>query len=142
VGAELLRGTLLDDSLSAQVQLCLVSKECTKDDGTGLAVLIVGKQLAGGVHSKKPCAASARSLVLRRPSASQALRAPRPVDRLSRTGPPKSPRQVPSMEARKPRAAPPAPAVAMGEVAGRPVGEDQAPRYDARRARKKRRGSA
>ena len=41
-GSELLRGTLLDDSLSAQVRLCLVSEKCGAGDETALAVLLVG----------------------------------------------------------------------------------------------------
>ena len=111
VGTELLRGTLLDDSLSAQVRLCLLAEECAAEEGSALAVLLVGKQLSGGVHSRKACAGNARSLVLRRSGTPQALRAPPGAERLSRTRAPKSPRQVPSMVARadKERASPASP---------------------------------
>ena len=36
-GTELLKGTLLDDSLSAQVRLCLVSEKCVDTPETALA---------------------------------------------------------------------------------------------------------
>src|SRR2546425_6308574 len=78
VGTELLRGTLLDDSLSAQVRLCLVAPECGEDPSTALAVLLVTKQLTGGGHLRKPRAASARSLGLRRPHAPPAPGVTRP----------------------------------------------------------------
>src|SRR2546422_810149 len=47
-GTELLKGTLLDDSLSAQVRLCLISEKCGADPATALAVLLVTKSLTEG----------------------------------------------------------------------------------------------
>ena len=152
VGTELLRGTLLDDSLSAQVRLCLVAKECGDDQATALAVLLWTKQLSGGVHSKRPCAAAVRSLVLRRPHAHLVLGAPPAGERLSGTAAARSPRKIPARGRKKAHAGEvvekalpprtPAPAVAgneavaLGELPGRPVGGDQGDRYDARSARR------
>jgi hypothetical protein len=139
LGTELLRGTLLDDSLSAQVRLCLLAPECGAEEGTALAVLLVARQLVGGVHSQRPCASAVRSLALHRPTEPpQPMRAPPPAARLARTEPPPSPRQIPPSRDEK-RMAPkvqPVAQVAPGEIAGHPIGEDQAPRYDARAARK------
>jgi hypothetical protein len=124
-GAELLRGTLLDDSLSAQVRLCLVSDKCGADPGTALAVLLVTRSLTGGVHSKAPCAQDARALVLRRAGAALAMTPP-PPGRLSTAPPPKSPRTTSI-----------ASSVKLGQIPGRPVGEDEhPPGYDPRDARK------
>src|SRR5438552_19209229 len=55
-GTELIHGTLLDDSLSAQVSLCLLSEKCRGDSATALAVFLVTRSLTGGVHTKAPCA--------------------------------------------------------------------------------------
>src|SRR5712692_4314459 len=66
-GSELLRGTLLDDSLSAQVRLCLVTEKCGGVEDTALAVLLVTRTLTGGVHTSAACAQEVHSLVLRRP---------------------------------------------------------------------------
>jgi hypothetical protein len=63
---EVLRGSLLDDSVSAEVRLCLVAPGCGADEGRAIAILLVTKQLTGGVHSKASCASEVRSLVLRR----------------------------------------------------------------------------
>ena len=91
-GTELLRGTLLDDSLSAQVRLCLVSEKCGADPATALAVLLVTKSLTGGVHSKAPCAQDVRALVLRRPGANMAMTPPPARVRLSpKPAPPTTP---------------------------------------------------
>ena len=135
-GTELLRGTLLDDSLSAQVRLCLLAPQCGPGDETALAVLLVTRTLTGGVHTRAPCAQEAHSLVLRRPGPAEAMTAPPPSERLSRTPAPEAPRPVP------PAAAPGAPEqkpppVAVGQIAGRPVGEARHPEgYDPRDARK------
>ncbi len=123
-GTELLRGTLLDDSLSARVRLCLVSSACGDDPESALAVLLLTTVLTGGVHTQKPCAREVRSLVLRRSDVPQALRAPPlPGERLSKSVAPRSPRKIPARGQ-----------AAAREVARRPVGEDQAGRYDPRAA--------
>jgi hypothetical protein len=162
VGTELLRGVLLDDSLNARVRLCLVAPACGDDPGTALAVLVWTRQLGGGVHSRQPCAASARSLVLRRPGQIALLTAPPPEERLSPTPPPRIPRVPPSVRSRaapiarglrSPRASPAsapaaeapeaAPALrspraghgdplAVPEIPTRPIGDDQTPLYDPR----------
>ena len=93
VGAELLRGSLLDDSLAAQVRLCLVSPSCKDDPGSAFAVLLVTTQLTGGVHSQTACAAQVRALTLRRPGPVRAPVAPLATGRLSRTPPP-APRRL------------------------------------------------
>jgi Flp pilus assembly protein TadD len=55
-GAEVLRATLLDDSLAGQVRLCLTG--CAEAEGWAGAVLLVGaKALSGAAHVKKGCAA-------------------------------------------------------------------------------------
>jgi Flp pilus assembly protein TadD len=57
-GAEVLRATLLDDSLAGQVRLCLTG--CAEAEGWAGAVLLVGaKALSGAAHVKKGCAAPA-----------------------------------------------------------------------------------
>jgi hypothetical protein len=145
VGAELLRGALLDDSLSAQVRLCLVAPECADDPSTALAVLLVSKQLTGGVHTRNPCAAGARALVLRRPNSTQALRPPpKAGERLSRAHRPKRPRKIPpkhlnavarGVELNEQPLVPES--VTAGEIADRPVGEPpEGEGYDPRAARK------
>jgi hypothetical protein len=120
-GAELIRGTLLDDSLSAQVRLCLIAQQCGASPDTALAVLLVTKTLTGGVHSKADCAKDVHALVLRRPGVEDAAPAPpAPNVRLARTPPP-----------------PPRPAAAVGQIPGRPVGPAEHPAgYDPRDARK------
>jgi hypothetical protein len=121
-GTELLRGTLLDDSLSAQVRLCLVSEKCGADPATALAVLLVTKSLTGGVHSKAPCAQDVRALVLRRPGANMAMTPPPAHRRLSST--PAPPTQI-------------ATTLKIGDIPGRPVGQpEHPPHYDPRDARK------
>jgi len=87
----LIHGTLLDDSLSAQVSLCLLTEKCRDDAGTALAVLLVTRSLTGGVHTRASCAQGVTALVMRRQSASMAMTPP-PPGRLSPTPPPKSPR--------------------------------------------------
>ena len=122
-GTELLKGTLLDDSLSAQVRLCLVSEKCGADPATALAVLLVTKSLTGGVHSKAPCAQDVRALVLRRPGAPLAMTPPPARARLSAKPAPLTTRINSSQK--------------IGEIPGRPVGEaEHPPHYDPRDARK------
>ncbi|MGZ6143223.1 MAG: TPR end-of-group domain-containing protein, partial [Myxococcales bacterium] len=140
-GTELLKGTLLDDSLSAQVRLCVVAEKCGAVDDTALAVLLVTRTLTGGVHTKAACAQDVHALVLRRPGPAPMMKAPAPTERLSGTPPPKSPRVV---QATKPpptqiaaNAKLPTESVAVGQIAGRPVGEPEHPAgYDPRDARK------
>ena len=136
VGTELLRGTLLDDSLSAQVRLCLVAPQCGPVDDTALAVLLVTRALTGGVHTRAPCAHDARSLVLSRPGAAQAMTAPPPAERLSNVPPPRSPRTAPPAAvpiAAETKLSP----LEVGQIPGRPVGGDEkhAGGYDPRDAR-------
>ena len=101
VGTELLRGSLLDDSLAAQVRLCLVSAACGADPANALAVLLVTNQLTGGVHAEAACAADVRALTLRKPGTAQALTPPPDNSRLSHTPPPK-PRKLASSDAPSP----------------------------------------
>ena len=57
-GSQVLKGTLLDDSLAGQVRLCLTG--CAEDEAWAGAVLLVGqKALSGAAHVKKGCAAPA-----------------------------------------------------------------------------------
>lgn len=84
-GTEVLRGALLDDSLGAQVRLCLLAPACGKDPNQALAILLVTKQLTGGVHTKAACAAEVKALVLRRPGPQAPVVAPVPTERLSAT---------------------------------------------------------
>jgi hypothetical protein len=141
-GAELLRGTLLDDSLSAQVRLCLVAPRCGTEDDTALAVLLVTRTLTGGVHTRAPCAQETHSLVLRRPGASMAMTAPPPSERLSKTPPPRSPRASAKAATQMAQAATPMSAGAklpsgLGDIPGRPVGDpNPTGGYDPRDARK------
>ena len=147
-GTELLRGSLLDDSLSASVRLCLVAPQCGSDPGSALAVLLVTRTLTGGVHSRAPCAAEVHAFVLRRPGAVAPMAAPAPNERLSKAPSPKSPRVPPekrvalatSISSGSKLPAPGAPGKppepAVGQIAGRPVGD--APHgsgYDPRDAR-------
>jgi hypothetical protein len=127
-GTELLKGTLLDDSLSAQVRLCVVSEKCGAAPDTALAVLLVTRTLTGGVHTKAACAQDVHALVLRRPGPPMAMTPPPPTERLSKTEPPKSPRAVQNIGLDS--------KIDVGQIAGRPVGEPQHPRYDPRDARK------
>src|SRR5438105_5848644 len=137
-GTELIKGTLLDDSLSAQVRLCLIAQQCGPAEDTALAVLLVTRTLTGGVHTRAACAQEVRSLVLRRPGGgAMAMAAPAANQRLSKTPPPRAPRA-------------PAPAGttqiadntkintgAIGEIPNRPVGDPaHPPGYDPRDARK------
>ena len=138
-GTELLRGTLLDDSLSAQVRLCLLASQCGPVDDTALAVLLVTRTLTGGVHTRAACAQDAHSLVLRRPGAAQAMTAPPPAERLSKTPAPKSPRAPLQPAAPETKPSP----VALGEIPGRPVGELKHPDgYDPRDERRTPKGEA
>jgi hypothetical protein len=88
VGAEVLRGTLIEDSLGAQVRPCLLSPSCPPGAERALAVLLVTTELVGGVHAKAPCADGVRSLVLRRPGATEVLEPPPHGERLSHTAQP------------------------------------------------------
>jgi hypothetical protein len=55
-GAEVLKGTLLDDSLAGQVRLCLTG--CAEAEAWAGAVLLVGpKALSGAAHVKPGCRA-------------------------------------------------------------------------------------
>jgi len=55
-GAEVLKGTLLDDSLAGQVRLCLTG--CAESEAWAGAVLLVGpRALSGAAHVKKGCSA-------------------------------------------------------------------------------------
>jgi len=55
-GAEVLKGTLLDDSLAGQVRLCLTG--CAEAEAWAGAVLLVGpRALSGAAHVKKGCTA-------------------------------------------------------------------------------------
>ena len=129
-GTELLKGTLLDDSLSAQVRLCVVSDKCGDTADTALAVLLVTRTLTGGVHTKAACAQDVRALVLRRPGPPMAMTPPPVTERLSKTAPPKSPRAPNTQIAINTK-------IDVGEIPGRPVGDQQhPPGYDPRDARK------
>jgi hypothetical protein len=129
-GTELLRGSLLDDSLSASVRLCLVAPQCASDPGSALAVLLVTRMLTGGVHSRAPCAADIHAFVLRRPGGAAPMAAPAPTERLSRAPAPRSPRVALAASVSRSEAAP------LGQIAGRPVGEaTHGPGYDPRNAR-------
>ncbi len=136
-GTELLRGTLLDDSLSAQVRLCLVSEKCGSAEESALAVLLVTRTLTGGVHTKAACAQEVHSLVLRRPGGAQAMTPPPPRQRLSNTPAPRAP-----VVQETPAAAPGGPETrvanaAVGEIPGHPVGDARHPAgYDPRDARR------
>lgn len=139
-GTEVFRGALLDDNISATVRLCLLAPACGKDPGNALAILLVTKQLTGGVHSGAACAAGVKSLVLRRPGqASQAMTAPQANERLSKTPAPR-----PSAGGAQVRLPPEAAGartsiandqVAPGIIPGRPVGGPHAEGYDPRDAR-------
>lgn len=146
VGTELLRGALLDDSLSAEVRLCLVAPQCGPDPGKALAMLLVTRTLTGGVHSKAPCAAEVHSFVLRRPGPAAPLAAPAPSERLSHTRTPRAPLEkaapqvaVATASASASAGKPPRESGAeppLGHIAGRPVGDPQhAAGYDPRDAR-------
>jgi TolA-binding protein len=145
-GSEVLRGTLLDDSISAQVRLCLVSRQCGATEETALAVLLVTRTLTGGVHTRSPCAHDVLALVLRRPGAAMAMSAPASNERLARSPPPRSPRARPvqkafnteiASQARLPTANVGRDEVPVGQIPGRPVGEkEHPPGYDPRDARK------
>ncbi len=68
-GTEVLRGALVDDSLSAQARLCLVASGCAATEGNAFALLLLGagnQSLQGGVHGKAACAKKATPLVLKR----------------------------------------------------------------------------
>ena len=132
-GAEVLRGTLLEDSLSAQARLCLVAPACGADPGTALAILLVTRALSGGVHTRAPCAHDVHTLVLRRPGRGDA-QPPVPAGeaRLSPEPPPQPNTRIAS-SALLPT--PPVPA-AVGRIPGHPVGEPAHPSgYDPRDAR-------
>jgi tetratricopeptide (TPR) repeat protein len=50
-GSEVLRGTLLDDSLAGQIRVCLAGRGCGEKEAWSSAVLLVGPgQLSGAVH--------------------------------------------------------------------------------------------
>ncbi len=50
-GSEVLRGTLLDDSLAGQIRVCLAGRGCREKEAWSSAVLLVGPgQLSGAVH--------------------------------------------------------------------------------------------
>ncbi|HEY6105885.1 MAG TPA: tetratricopeptide repeat protein, partial [Anaeromyxobacteraceae bacterium] len=50
-GTEVLRGTLLDDSLAGQIRVCLRGRRCREKEAWSSAVLLVGPgQLSGAVH--------------------------------------------------------------------------------------------
>ncbi|MCA1829482.1 MAG: tetratricopeptide repeat protein [Myxococcales bacterium] len=134
-GTELLKGTLLDDSLSAQVRLCVVAEKCGAVPDTALAVLLVTRTLTGGVHTRAPCAQEVHALVLRRPGPPMAMTPPAPAERLSKTEPPRSPRSLPNTRiAFNTKLS--TDSVAAGEIPGRPVGEPRhPPGYDPRDAR-------
>src|SRR5207237_7870240 len=133
-GTPLLNGTLLDDSLSAQVRLCLIAAECGPSQETALAVLLVTRTLTGGVHTKAGCAKDVHALVLRRPGAPMAMTPPPFNVRLAKTPAPKSPRAPPS-SLNYIAASEKLPTAQVGEIPGRPVGESQHPNYDPRDAR-------
>ena len=143
VGTEVLRGGVLDDSLGAEVRNCVLAPACGADEGKAMAILLVTKQLTGGVHSKAACAAEVRALVLRRPGAAAAMTAPPVAGRLSHTPAP-PPRKdtgrtnigsegklegVPALAGKPDDATPP------GQIPGRPVGGPPQPGYDPRDAR-------
>jgi hypothetical protein len=140
-GDELLRGQLLDDSLSAQVRLCLLAESCGASADTAFAVLLVTKTLTGGVHTKAACAQEVHSLVLRRPGAAKvAMAAPKSTERLSKAPPPPPKNPPPPAAGDKP--APPKNEkfanVSVGEIPNRPVGDARHPDgYDPRDARNK-----
>ena len=50
-GSEVLRGTLLDDSLAGQIRVCLAGRSCREKEAWSSAVLLVGPgRLSGAVH--------------------------------------------------------------------------------------------
>ncbi len=50
-GSEVLRGTLLDDSLAGQMRVCLAGRACREKEAWSSAVLLVGPgRLSGAVH--------------------------------------------------------------------------------------------
>jgi hypothetical protein len=67
VGAEVLRGTLIDDSFSGEVRVCLLSPSCGKSTETGRAALLLAGTLSGAVHAEVSCAREVHTLILRRP---------------------------------------------------------------------------
>lgn len=139
-GSEVFRGALLDDNISATVRLCLLAPSCGADPGTALAILLVTRNLTGGVYSSAACAGGVKSLVLRRPGqGSQVTMAPVAGERLSKTPVPQSGagkaqvRLPPDAVAGRTSIA--AELVAPGMIAGRPVGGPHAKGYDPRDAR-------
>ncbi len=146
-GTELFKGSLLDDSLSASVRLCLVAPQCGSSPATALAVLLVTRTLTGGVHSSAPCAADVHAFVLRRPGVTIPMAAPAPNDRLSRTASPVRPRVPPGESGKNAALAtnisasgrlpePGGGPTPVGQIAGHPVGDaPQGPGYDPRDAR-------
>ena len=138
-GTELLRGSLLDDSLSASVRLCLVAPQCGSDPGSALAVLLVTRTLTGGVHSRAACAGDVHAFVLRRPGAVAPLAAPAPEERLARSPPPRR-STVRVAVATAPGGDLPASSIARAQAPagqGRPVGAArQDAGYDPRDARR------
>ena len=149
VGTEVLRGGVLDDSLGAEVRNCVLAPACGADDGKAMAILLVTKQLTGGVHSKAACAVDVKALVLRRPGAAAAMTAPPLAGRLSHTPAP-PPRKdppaghtnigsdgklagIPALAGDK--SGKPDDATPPGQIPGRPVGGPPQEGYDPRDAR-------
>jgi hypothetical protein len=49
-GEEVLRATLLDDSLAGQVRVCLAGKGCQREEWSSAVLLASGERLSGAVH--------------------------------------------------------------------------------------------
>jgi hypothetical protein len=146
-GAEVLKGEVLDDSLGAQVSLCLLAPACAEEQGQALAILLVTRQLTGGVHTLAPCASAVRSLVLRRPGPLVAQAVPAAGERLSPVPAPPPPPPA-KAQARLPRSTrvassgrltgvPPIDGSEQptGQLPGRPIGGEHGTGYDPRDAR-------
>jgi hypothetical protein len=57
-GEEVLRATLLDDSLAGKVRVCLVGKGCPREEWSSAVLLASGDRLSGAVHvAAKGCRA-------------------------------------------------------------------------------------
>jgi hypothetical protein len=57
-GEEVLRATLLDDSLAGKVRVCLAGKGCPRDEWSSAVLLASGDRLSGAVHvAAKGCRA-------------------------------------------------------------------------------------
>src|SRR6266545_1265248 len=90
-GDEVLRATLLDDSLAGQVRVCLAGKGCrAKEEWSSAVLLASGERLSGAVHvATKGCVAFVR------------VEAPAAAPTPSAAVPPRPPRRAPAPRARE-----------------------------------------